>query len=136
MLDHFSISVNNYEQSLQFYDQTLKLIGYDRILTIDIPEHQVKTAGYGKDNKPSFWISPMGRDDETVGRARGVHIAFIAPTVESIHAWYQKCLELGGKDNGKPGTRVEYHPGYYGAFIIDPNGWRIEAVLHHYQGKK
>jgi len=51
---------------------------------------------------------------------------FVAPNIEAIHQWYAKCLELGGIDNGAPGPRPEYHPGYYGAFIVDPNGWRIE----------
>ena len=54
--------------------------------------------------------------------------------VEAVQQWYAKCLELGGKDNGAPGPRPEYHPGYFGAFIIDPNGWRIEACFHQYQG--
>ena len=133
MIDHFSISVNNYDQSLKFYDETLKILGYERLMTIDIPEHHVKVTGYGKDQKPSFWISPMGKEEEEVGRAKGVHFAFLAPNAEAVQAWYKKCLELGGKDNGKPGVRPEYHPGYYGAFVVDPNGWRIEACFHQHQ---
>lgn len=134
MIDHFSISVKDYEKSLNFYDQTLKILGYDRLMTIDIPEHQVKTAGYGKNGKPSFWISPMGREDEDIGRAKGVHFAFLAPDAEAVQRWYDKCIELGGKDNGKPGPRKHYHPGYFGAFVIDPNDWRIEACFHYFQG--
>ena len=71
---------------------------------------------------------------EAIGKARGFHVAFKAPRILSIKKQYQKCLELGGKDNGAPGPRPEYHPGYYSAFIIDPNGWRLEAVLHDYKG--
>jgi catechol 2,3-dioxygenase-like lactoylglutathione lyase family enzyme len=129
MIDHVSISVQDYEASLKFYDETLKLLGYDRILTME----QVKVAGYGKDGRPNFWISPMGNDDEAIGKARGVHFAFIAPSIEAVNQWYKKCLELGGVDNGAPGSRAEYHPQYYGAFIIDPNGWRIEACMHDYK---
>lgn len=132
MLDHVSISVKNYEQSLQFYDATLAALGYERVFALDIPE-KLKAAGYGKNGKPSFWISPMGRDDEDVGRARGVHLAFVAPNAQAVEKWYNACLEMGAKDNGKPGPRPEYHPGYYGAFVIDPNGWRIEACFHEHK---
>lgn len=132
MLDHVSISVSDYEKSLNFYDQTLEILGYQRNMTIDIPEKNIQTAGYGSGDKPSFWISPMGNREEDVGRARGMHIAFLAPSVVAVDAWHTKCLELGAKDNGAPGPRPYYHPGYYGAFIIDPNGWRIEAVFHQF----
>lgn len=132
IIDHISFSVNNYEESLHFYDQTLAELGYERIFTINIPEKNIATAGYGKDKKPSFWISPMGSDNEQIGSARGFHVAFLASNTQQINHWYKKCLELGGKDNGAPGPRPEYHPGYYGAFIVDPNGWRIEAAFHGY----
>jgi catechol 2,3-dioxygenase-like lactoylglutathione lyase family enzyme len=136
MLDHFSISVKDYPSSLQFYDETLKLLGYKRIMTIDINEstHTIQCAGYGEGEKPSFWISPMGEESEDIGHARGVHIAFKANSPEEVTHWYKKCLEMGGMDNGAPGPRPHYHPGYYGAFIVDPNGWRIEAACHTYKG--
>lgn len=136
MLDHLSFCVKDYEKSLEFYDKTLATLGYERLLTVDIPEEKVKGAGYGKSPKPSLWIGPIGKEEEDIGRAKGVHIAFEAPSVEAVKTWYQTCLNLGGKDNGAPGPRAEYHPGYYGAFIIDPNGWRIEACLHDYNGVK
>jgi hypothetical protein len=100
-------------------------------MTINKPEGQ--TAGYGYGHKPSFWISPMGRDNEEIGKARGMHIAFLATSVDALNKWYELCLQYGGKCNGKPGPRPEYHPGYYGAFVIDPNGWRIEACLHDFK---
>jgi len=128
MIDHFSLSVNDYDRSLEFYDQSLQALGYERLLSFDLPDG--KFAGYGKDKKPYFWISSTGREDEDVGRARGVHCAFLAPSIKAVQVWHAKCLELGGKDNGLPGIRPEYHPGYYGAFIIDSDGWRIEACFH------
>jgi len=136
MIDHLSFSVNDFEKSVQFYDSTLAILGYQRLMTFDTPHERV--AGYGKDGKPHFWIGigSDARKDEEVGRARGFHIAFLAPSTDAVDAWYQKCLELSGRNNGKPGPRAEYHPGYYGAFIIDPNGWRLEAVLHNYQAHK
>jgi len=70
---------------------------------------------YGRDRKPSFWIGRsknLVQEDEQIGKARGLHVAFSAPDVESVHKWYEACLALGGKDNGSPGPREEYHPGY------------------------
>lgn len=128
MLDHFSLSVKDYDQSLKFYDQTLAVLGYERLMSFDMPDGRI--AGYGKDKKPYFWMSSGGCENEDIGRARGVHCAFLAPSIQAVQNWYAKSLELGGQDNGAPGVRPEYHPGYYGAFIIDPNGWRIEACFH------
>lgn len=109
MIDHTSFAVKNYPKSLNFYDKTLKELGYDRIMTID--QGPIQTAGYGANGKPSFWISPMGNDNEQVGNARGVHVAFLAETPEQVRHWHYKCLELGGTDNGGPGPRPEYHLG-------------------------
>lgn len=135
MLDHVSFSVNDYKKSVKFYDETLKVLGIERLMTFETDEQNV--AGYGIQGKPYFWIGSEVKPNysESIGKARGLHIAFKANDVASIDAWHAKCLELGGKDNGKPGPRPEYHPGYYGAFIIDPNGWRIEAVFHGYNNE-
>ncbi|MBS0185124.1 MAG: VOC family protein [Proteobacteria bacterium] len=129
MIDHISFSVNNYAQSLKFYDETLKILGIERLMTFETPEQNV--AGYGSHGKPFFWMGcdTSPNEEEFVGKARGFHIAFQAPNIEAIKAWHKKCLELGGKNNGNPGPRPEFHPDYYAAFIIDPNGWRLEAVL-------
>jgi len=135
MIDHVSFSVRDYQQSLSFYDKSLGALGYKRLMTIDIPEHEVKVAGYGaeKDKRPRLWISPMGKQEEDIGKARGLHLSFVAESKEAIDDWYKICLQEGGISNGEPGPRPEYHPGYYGAFVIDPNGWRIEACFHYYQ---
>ncbi|HXF90408.1 MAG TPA: VOC family protein [Candidatus Nitrosotenuis sp.] len=132
MLDHMSFTVIDFSKSLVFYDETLKILGYERLMLFETEEHQV--AGYGDHGKPYFWIgveahSKTGDDYQK----KDFHVAFKAPDSQSIHVWYNKCLELGGQDNGAPGPRPEYHPGYYAAFIIDPNGCRIEAVIHDYQ---
>lgn len=131
MLDHISIGVHDFHTSINFYDNTLKTLGYVRLMTFDMADQHVICAGYGQ-NKPTFWISPRGDEKESVGTARGVHIAFSAPTVEAIHEWHLTCIEWGGLDNGLPSPRPDYHPGYYGAFILDINGWRLEACLHTY----
>ncbi len=132
MLDHLSFAVIDYDKSLAFYDATLAILGYQREITLDFPG--VKAAGYGDGGlRPGLWISAGGQPNEAIGKAQGVHIAFKAPNVAAVQQWYQKCLDLGGKDNGEPGPRPHYHEGYYGAFIIDPNGWRIEACYHQYR---
>ena len=135
MLDHISFAVEDLEKSLHFYDETLKILSVERITTFDTPDSKV--AGYGIDGKTYLWIgkefSPNTKED--VGKARGFHLAFKASSVQEVNDWYNLCLKLGGIDNGKPGPRAHYHPGYYGAFIIDPNGWRIEAAFHEYVGK-
>lgn len=136
MIDHISLSVSSFDKSVEFYDGTLSILGYKREMTFDVGNDQ--GAGYGKDGKPSFWIGAEAEkrvSNEEIGRAQGFHVAFIASSAEDIQKWHAKCLELGGRDNGAPGVRKEYHPHYYGAFIIDLDGWRIEAVMHNYSGE-
>ena len=132
MLDHVSFAVKNYEESCKFYDETLLILGYKREATLEFPGGRV--AGYGNGGvRPCLWISDGGREDETIGTAQGLHFAFVAPSTAAVDQWYAACLKLSGKDNGAPGTRPHYHPNYYGAFVIDPNGWRIEACFHDHQ---
>lgn len=132
MIDHISYPVLNFQQSVEFYDETLTLLGYQRVVNVEIPE--AKYSGYGANDKPDFWIGELlpSADIKQIASTPGLHFAFVAPSVEAIHAWYEKCLALGAKDNGAPGPREIYHPGYYGAFVVDINGWKIEACLHHY----
>jgi len=79
----------------------------------------------------SGWGYAVPNEKKFFGKARGFHIAFQAPSIEAIKAWHKKCLEIGGKNNGNPGPRPECHPGHYPAFIVDSNGWRLEAVLQN-----
>lgn len=132
MLDHLSISVKNYHESRKFYDGSLAILGIELIMNFEDESQNV--AGYGSFGKPYFWIGQTDDTDpeEHIGKAQGMHFAFEAPSVEAIKTWHTKCLELGGKCNGAPGPRPEYHDNYYAAYIIDPNGWRIEAVTHQY----
>jgi len=128
MLDHVSFSVKDFPKSAAFFDATLPLLGYERLHSFE------GGNGYGKNGKAAFWIAAADpASTEQIGNAQGFHLAFIAPSAEAVNAWHAKCLELGAKDNGAPGPRKEYHPGYYGAFVVDLNGWRLEAVLHHHK---
>lgn len=82
---------------------------------------------YGK-QYPEFWVgTTFDGQPATVGN--GTHIGFIAPSKEAVHAFYEAALVAGGKDDGAPGER-HYHPGYYAAFLLDPDGNNIEAVYH------
>lgn len=132
MIDHTSFDVKNFVESQKFYDETFATLGYTRLMNFESEEGVV--AGYGQNAKPSFWIGSRKdyKGHEEIGKALGFHVAFLAPHKDAVDTWYAKCIELGGICNGKPGPRPEYHPGYYGAFIIDPNGWRIEAAIHTY----
>jgi catechol 2,3-dioxygenase-like lactoylglutathione lyase family enzyme len=134
MIDHISFGVNNYSESRTFYDESLQVLGIRCVKTFEFGDYRI--AGYGgEDKKPFFWIAFDGGESiqEYTDNMRGLHFAFKASSVEVINSWYDKCIQLGGKCNGKPGPRPLYHPGYYAAYIVDPNGYRIEAVLHDYK---
>ena len=119
MLDHVSIGVKDIEASKRFYDATLKPLGY-------VSKYAKGTdAGYGKD-AIQLWL---GQTDKPVKEdmASGLHFCFVAPTRKSVDAFHAAGLKAGGRDNGKPGLRPNYGPTYYAAFVIDPDGYRIEA---------
>lgn len=119
MFDHVSIGVKDIEASKRFYDATLKPLGY-------VSKYAKGTdAGYGKE-AIQLWL---GQTDKPVKEdmASGLHFCFVAPTRKSVDAFHSAGLKAGGRDNGKPGLRPNYGPTYYAAFIIDPDGYRIEA---------
>jgi catechol 2,3-dioxygenase-like lactoylglutathione lyase family enzyme len=120
VLDHVGLAVRDYGRSKAFYKQALAPLG----LTI-LSEPVGEAAGFGKDGKPFFWLEARGRPVQ--GR---LHIAFGAETRETVDAFYVAALEAGGVDNGAPGVRDIYHPNYYGAYVLDPDGNNIEAVCH------
>jgi len=120
-LDHVGLSVRDYERSREFYKAALGAIGIKCLMDF---EHDGKhQAGFGVD-KPFFWVSSGAK---SLGE---VHIAFTASSRAEVEAFYAIALSMGGTDNGKPGLRPNYHPGYYGAFVNDPDGHNIEAVYH------
>jgi catechol 2,3-dioxygenase-like lactoylglutathione lyase family enzyme len=119
MIDHTGINVSNFERSKEFYTHALAPIGYQLLKEFD-----VSVAGFGIDGKPDFWIM-----QGEVNTPR-IHVAFCAENCEIVQAFYKAALEVGGRDNGAPGLRAHYHPNYYGAFVLDPDGHNIEAVCH------
>jgi catechol 2,3-dioxygenase-like lactoylglutathione lyase family enzyme len=117
MLDHVTIGVTDVERSKAFYDQALAPLGIRHLYG------EADTfAGYGSDGKAYFWIGLRDTPQS------GTHIAFAASDRALVDAFYAAALEAGGRDNGPPGLRPQYHPDYYGAFVLDPDGHNIEAV--------
>lgn len=124
MIDHITFGVSNHARSTAFYDAALAPLGLTQLFVVP-PEHAggVDSVGYG-DTRPFFWIA---EDDATRGK---LHIAFTAKTRATVDAFHAAAIAAGGKDNGGPGVRPHYHPAYYGAFVLDPDGHNIEAVCH------
>jgi catechol 2,3-dioxygenase-like lactoylglutathione lyase family enzyme len=120
MFDHVGLNVRDYARSRAFYERALEPLGYAVVLAFD----EWKGAGFGDDGKPSFWIM----EREPYGT--GTHVAFHCPDRATVDAFHAAGLEAGGDDNGGPGIREHYHPTYYGAFVLDPDGNNVEAVCH------
>lgn len=120
MLDHMGFAVADYARSKAFYEKALAPLGFALLI-----EPMGQAAGFGKDGKPSFWIEAQGRPVQ--GR---LHVAFVAKNRELVDAFYAAAIAAGATDNGAPGVRDVYHPNYYGAYVLDPDGNNIEAVCH------
>lgn len=120
MIDHFTLKVKNLEVSKAFYQATLTALNYH--LQFDTGQVVSFTEPRNVDPGGDFWLS--------VGQQEPMHFAFSAQTCQEVDAFYQAALAAGGKDNGAPSERKNYHVGYYAAFVIDPDGNNIEAVCH------
>jgi catechol 2,3-dioxygenase-like lactoylglutathione lyase family enzyme len=124
MIDHISISVTDFERSKKFYQQLLGSIGYE--LMAEFPASvtgSVDVCGFGEKGKPDFWLS-------AATTAPRQHIAFGVESRALVDAFHAAGLAAGGRDNGAAGPRPQYHPNYYGSFILDPDGHNVEAVCH------
>jgi catechol 2,3-dioxygenase-like lactoylglutathione lyase family enzyme len=117
MIDHLGLKVSDLPRSREFYRQALAPLGYGVIM--EFPG----AVGLGAQGKPDFWLGPG-----TAGTP--LHVAFASPDRKTVDAFHAAALSAGGKDNGGPGLRPEYHPTYYGAFVLDPDGNNVEAVCH------
>lgn len=125
MIDHIGLGVADIARSRAFYERALAPLGYAVVMEVT-PDQTGGTThvGFGVPGKPDFWIGDAGRP---VGPA---HVAFAAADRSVVDAFHEAALAAGGEDNGPPGLRPHYHPGYYGAFVLDPDGHNIEAVCH------
>lgn len=117
MLDHIVIGASDLAASKAFYADALAPLGIAPIL--EFPG----TVGFGAQGKPEFWLREGGGHE-------AAHVAFRAPDRATVDAFHTAALEANGRDNGGPGVREVYHPTYYGAFVLDPDGHNVEAVCH------
>ena len=120
IISHISVGTNNFERAVEFYDKVLSTLGCKQIM-----KHPGAVA-YGKEY-PEFWVqTPYNGEPATVGN--GSHIGFIATTKEAVHAFHEAALREGGTDDGAPGPRPDYGDAYYGCFVRDLDGNKIEAT--------
>ena len=117
MIDHIGVQVTALDASVAFYTRALAPLGYELIM------RWKQTAGFGFAGKPDFWIGAGKPNDK-------LHVAFRAKGRSDVRAFYDAAMAAGGTDNGPPGIREVYHPSYYGAFVLDPDGHNVEAVCH------
>lgn len=125
MLDHISLGVGNLERSRQFYDAVLRPLGMVR--TVDF--------GNGRGSDYGAMAGQLGVEftitlESGVAPSRGMHLCFRAPDRAAVQAFYAAALATGGQDDGAPGLRRLYHPDYFAAYVLDPDGHRIEVVCH------
>ncbi|KOC10966.1 hypothetical protein AFLA70_677g000281 [Aspergillus flavus AF70] len=135
-LSHISIGVRNFEISRKFYSATLSPLGlrlvYERRTSPSGSEP--RTLGYGPDEDNEI-VNIFEHGDEAHSPGRGCHIAFNASSRNIVVAFYEAAIANGGICNGKPGLREHYGQTYFAAFVIDPDGWRLEAVCKSAPGK-
>jgi catechol 2,3-dioxygenase-like lactoylglutathione lyase family enzyme len=120
MFDHVGLNVRDFEKSRAFYRQALAPLGLQETASFE----EWKAAAFGAEGRYGFWVAqrqPYGT---------GTHVAFTCNDRETVDAFHAAALAAGGTDNGSPGLREHYHPTYYGAFVLDPDGNNVEAVCH------
>lgn len=125
MIDHIGLTVSDFGKSKAFYARALAPIGYELILELPAAvTGDTDVAGFGVKPIPDFFIAG--------GKANipPIHVAFRAASRALVDAFHKAAIAAGGRDNGAPGLRAHYHPHYYGAFVLDPDGHNIEAVCH------
>ena len=118
MFDHIGFGVTDYEKSKSFFLQALRPLGIGVVMEGPYGD------GIGPKGKPGLWLH------QTTDKPSPVHLAFTAADRAQVDAFHRAALASGGKDNGAPGLRPQYHADYYGAFVIGPDGHNVEAVCH------
>jgi catechol 2,3-dioxygenase-like lactoylglutathione lyase family enzyme len=119
VIDHFGINCADFAKSKGFYDRVLGVLGYSRQMDYGV------AIGYGRDGHPDFWIAVAD-----LGPNREIHVAFQAADTDAVTAFHDAALALGAESLHAPRLWPEYHPGYFGAFVRDPDGNNVEAVFH------
>jgi catechol 2,3-dioxygenase-like lactoylglutathione lyase family enzyme len=133
VIDHLGLDVRDIARATEFYLKALAPLGYGIVMQVSAEERGGSPAvGFGppgkaadfQSGKPSFWIA------KGEPQSGPMHVAFVAESRAAVDAFYDAAIKAGGKDNGGPGLRPEYHADYYGAFVFDPDGNNVEAVCH------
>jgi catechol 2,3-dioxygenase-like lactoylglutathione lyase family enzyme len=124
MIDHLSVVVSDYARSKAFYLQALAPTGHSQLRELRATPDGQETAGFCHPDGSDFWISQGDAIHPPI------HVAFRVSSRAAVDAFYKAAIAAGGRDNGPPGLRPQYHPNYYGAFVLDPDGHNIEAVCH------
>ncbi|MFO0686795.1 MAG: VOC family protein [Sandaracinus sp.] len=125
MIDHTGIQVSDPQRARRFYEAALAPLGYTVLREIPTQFTGGKVViGMGVAPKPDFWVA------EGTPNEPKIHIAFRARSRAEVDAFYAAAMANGGRDNGPPGPRPHYHEKYYGAFVLDPDGHNVEAVIH------
>jgi catechol 2,3-dioxygenase-like lactoylglutathione lyase family enzyme len=119
MIHHVSIGVRDIATTKAFYDAALARLGYSCLRSRDT------WLGYGEDRV--VFSARLSANPLPSVPASGLHFCFVAPTRKSVAEFYQAALSTGGRDNGKPGVRTDYAPNYFAAYVIDPDGYHLEA---------
>lgn len=130
MIDHIGVDVSDYAASKRFYSAALQPLGFE--LVMEVPTEHTGgrgVAGFGVAPKPEFWISGAAPNAQPAAIGK-VHVAFRVDSRRVVDEFHRAALAAGARDNGAPGIRAHYHPHYYGAFVLDPDGHNIEAVCH------
>ena len=117
MIDHISLNVSDAKASRAFYESALAPLGYRVLMEFE------GMYGLGAQTGPDLWLVPAESPTP-------VHLALTAESTQQVDDFHRAALAAGGADNGAPGERPHYHPGYYGAFVLDPDGHNLEAVFH------
>jgi len=123
MLDHVSLGVTNLERSRHFYDEALRPLGIVRTVDFNRGSDYGAMAG-------SLGVEFTITVEPSVTVSRGTHLCFRAPNRDAVCAFHAAAVTSGGRDDGPAGLRPQYHANYFGAFVLDPDGHRIEAVCH------
>ncbi|MFO0585211.1 MAG: VOC family protein [Anaeromyxobacter sp.] len=124
MIDHVTVTVRDHARSRAFYLAALAPVGHGRLVELPPGPDGGVASGFCHEDGSDFWFR------EGAPQGRPVHVAFRAPTRAAVDAFHAAALAAGGRDNGAPGLRPQYHAHYYAAFVLDPDGNNVEAVCH------
>lgn len=125
MIDHIGITVSDFEASKKFYIAALKPLGFELVMEVSAAlTGRTDVAGLGAPPKPELWIA------HGVPNNPPIHVALRVESRRTVDEFHRAAIAAGGRDNGAPGIRAHYHPHYYAAFVLDPDGHNVETVCH------